>query len=263
MDEEARRSLRRKLGKVRRFTDQVNLSKEEAGEILRMYHPVFKNLKELNEFDKPDSAIHHFYSTLLSYLSDGSDPVYKTYATQVFLSIDLAAKFTKHKDSLFPVGLPPLTNKEKKRWAEFKKVKTYWSYNFNFDWYAEHTRREISEVILVDEKTIRVKCNVRPSRKREVEIRRSKADLYSAEESLGVLYWWLTEIFPRKAKFYPDDSFTTARLILSTMFDKQDLSEDAKQIIANKILPACGPGTLISELTLDYQYKQLGIGKYA
>ena len=138
--------------------------------------------------------------------------------------------------------------------AKPRKIPSYWPYDLEFNWYAEHTRKELSEAIYVDEKTIRVECEVDPSIKRPVG--KTMVYLYTAEESLDVLYWWLTELLPKRTKKDTEFPLYTARNILFEMLNKKDLSEDAKKIVTKKILPVWGAETLKLDLTRAYAWRR-------
>jgi len=249
MDKKTTRSLGGKLKKVNYITDKVILTKEEAFEILCLSLPVyFKELKGLNELDKSDIPIHIFYRKLLSYFSDGSDPVYQRYATQVILAFALAIKvkpFEQHKcfynvrQLLVAQEIIYQNMDQDKRANKFGKRLDFRKFIIVFNWYAEHTRKEIVEVIMVNERTIRKQCPVKPSLQKTVG--KTKADLYTAEESLDVLYWWLTEFLPKKTKGYPDIPLKVAQLILMAILFEHDLSKAARHKVIKKIIPACGP----------------------
>jgi len=257
MIQKQRTSLLNKLESVSKITDRIELSPSEACEILRRYHPDFSNINGSDDLNQSPVPFSGRYFKLISYFTDEEGSVRKRYATQVFLAIALAARNKARADSdkriihlinkVVPgvVGTAQIEefiqqtgglSKNERKSKKSKNTRHHWqSYDHEFIWYARHTLGELESAIQIHRDTIRKKFKA----KKKIKMSRQWMFHYSPAECLKILNWWLGEYLPKKTNKDRDFALVAGKLILHSL-SQQDLSEAAKEKVAQAIEDACG-----------------------
>ncbi len=215
-------NLWEKLSSAKSFTDTSIFSDHEYFDLLRRFHPAFRNVKTIDELGKLPVLYAKYYKQLLETIvsSSSNKLAEQEYAKQVILAISLfvyhARRAEEAEKTLVLIKKVSPGALEKAEYKEFqelgarliktgykspkkrKSAKLWWAWKLDFNWYAPHTVKEIEQAIQVSGQTIR---NTFPNPKgRTKSGKAANTFQYSPDECLEILKWWLDHYLPRKTK---------------------------------------------------------------
>ncbi len=252
-----------KLSNVYSFTDTKNFRDDEYFHMLRLFHPAFKNVKYSNDIDKCPMPYVGRYRHLIDSIMDvssnrlGEQEIAKQTILAIALSqrnaqrVNYAEAFLAKVEKLAPGAVAKVRNEETKeliasirkdrryvpRKSNRRNQKRWWIFDENFNWYAEHTVKEIEAAIQVDGRTIR---EAFPKPKGRTNVGKAKNVFnYSPNECLKGLTWWLGKYLPKKSGDI-DFSIQTGKIILLKL-DDYGLTNAEKEKVRNVVLKTCGP----------------------
>jgi hypothetical protein len=133
----------------------------------------------------------------------------------------------KNKD-----GTPFISNKKRSQ-------KRWWAWDREFNWYEDHTVKEISGALQVNVKTIR---QAGPEPKSRTRVGKAvNTLLYSPDDCLEILKWWLGHYLPRKTKDKEHIKHTGEMILNNLKFGNHNLSEVEMNKVRKVVLDICGP----------------------
>jgi hypothetical protein len=134
-----------------------------------------------------------------------------------------------------------LKDKDGKPFISDKKrsQKLWWAWDREFNWYEDHTVKEISGAIQVDVKTIRQAGPEPKGRARSGKAINTL--LYSPDECLEILKWWLDDYLPKKTKEREFTKLFGGTILNNLKFGNHNLSEMEMDKVRKVVLDICGP----------------------